>query len=109
MSSIGVGSIGAGSIGAGKNIGDVGKVGKVGKIEDKVNIADEDIKMLADIVTRDRVNQINLSVQTKSPVIQNSATIREEADLDKLANKLAEKLDEASETSTDIYYDEEAV
>lgn len=100
---------GLSSVGAGKNIGDVGKVGKVGKIEDKVNIADEDIKMLADIVTRDRVNQINLSVQTKSPVIQNSATIREEADLDKLANKLAEKLDEASETSTDIYYDEEAV
>ncbi|MFC4805460.1 tape measure protein [Filifactor villosus] len=93
-------------LGEGKNIGDVGKVGKVGKIEDKVNIADEDLKMLMDIVTKDRVNQINLSVQTQSPVIHNSATIREEADLEKLANKLAEKLDEAAETSADIYYDE---
>ena len=62
-----------GSFGAGTgDIGNVDKVGKVGKIEDDVNIADENIKLLRDLSERQYVALVNLTVpQTNLSVSQN--------------------------------------
>ena len=55
------------------NIGSVGKVDKVGKIEEKVNIADENIKLLRDLSERQYVALVNLTVpQTNATVNQNN-------------------------------------
>ncbi len=63
-----------GSYGAGiGDIGNVGKVGKVGKIEQDVNIADENIKLLRDLSERQYVALVNLTVpQTNTTVNQNN-------------------------------------
>ncbi len=55
------------------DIGNVGKVGKVGKIEQDVNIADENIKLLRDLSERQYVAFVNLTVpQTNATVNQNN-------------------------------------
>jgi len=55
------------------DIGNVGKVGKVGKIEQDVNIADENIKLLRDLSERQYVALVNLTVpQTNTTVNQNN-------------------------------------
>jgi tape measure domain-containing protein len=55
------------------NIGSVGKVDKVGKIENDVNIADENIKLLRDLSERQYVALVNLTVpQTNATVNQNN-------------------------------------
>jgi len=55
------------------DIGNVGKVGKVGKIEQDVNIADENIKLLRDLSERQYVALVNLTVpQTNATVNQNN-------------------------------------
>lgn len=60
---------------AGAGIGDIGKVGKVGsvgKIDQDVNIADENIKLLRDLSERQYVAMVNLTVpQTNLSVNQN--------------------------------------
>ncbi len=63
-----------GSYGAGiGDIGNVGKVGKIGKIEQDVNIADENIKLLRDLSERQYVALVNLTVpQTNTTVNQNN-------------------------------------
>ncbi len=61
-----------GAVGAGK-LDEVGKVGKVGKIEEDVNIADENIKLLRDLSERQYVALVNLTVpQTNATVNQNN-------------------------------------
>uniref|UniRef100_UPI000ACB5B56 hypothetical protein n=1 Tax=Clostridium sp. NkU-1 TaxID=1095009 RepID=UPI000ACB5B56 len=55
------------------DIGNVEKVGKVGKIEQEVNIADENIKLLRDLSERQYVVLVNLTVpQTNATVNQNN-------------------------------------
>lgn len=92
---------------AGSNIGDVGKVGSIGKIDKDVNIAKEDIEMMLDMVTQNRVNQINLQVTTKAPIINNRATVREEADVRKIASEIADIIYEGVEITTDLPYGED--
>lgn len=59
------------SLGSG-NIDKVGKVGSVGKIEQDVNIADENIKLLNDLSQRQYVAMVNLTIpQTNLSVEQN--------------------------------------
>lgn len=52
---------GLGATGSG-GLGDIGKVGSVGKIEQDVNIADENIKLLRDLSERQYVAMVNLTV-----------------------------------------------
>lgn len=80
------------AMGEGKNIGDVGKVGKVGSIEKDVKISDEDIKMLYQMAVGDRVNQINLTVETKAPNIVNHNNISSDVDIDNIYDKITEAL-----------------
>nr|DAR07493.1 MAG TPA: tail tape measure [Caudoviricetes sp.] len=80
-------------------IKDIDKVGKVGKIDSDVNIAKEDIKYLLDAVTQKYVNNINLTVETKAPVINNSAVVREEADIEKLKSVIADAIYEQTVVS----------
>ena len=63
-----------GSYGSGMgDIGNVGKVGSVGKIDQDVNIADENIKLLRDLSERQYVALVNLTVpQTNTTVNQNN-------------------------------------
>ena len=83
------------------DIGSVDKVGKVGKIDDDVNIADEDLKYLVNLSTQKYVNNVNLTVQTSAPTITNHATIREDADLDKLISGVAGALGEARQVTVE--------
>lgn len=66
--------LGGGGYGAGiGDIGNVGKVGSVGKIDQDVNIADENIKLLRDLSERQYVALVNLTVpQTNATVNQNN-------------------------------------
>ncbi|WP_124065731.1 tape measure protein [Clostridium sp. E02] len=67
------GSTGTGNNGTG-DIGTVDKVGSVGKIDQDVNIADENIKLLRDLSERQYVAMVNLTVpQTNLSVRQNVA------------------------------------
>ena len=55
------------------DVGKVGKVGSVGKIDQDVNIADENIKLLRDLSERQYVALVNLTVpQTNATVNQNN-------------------------------------
>lgn len=74
-------------------------VGKVGKIDSDVNVAKEDLKYLLDAVTQKYVNNINLTVQTQAPVINNNGTVREEADIQKVATMLSDILIEETVVS----------
>ena len=98
----GVGS--ASSMGEGKNIGDVGKVGKVGSIEKDVKISDEDIKMLYQMAVGDRVNQINLTVETKAPQIVNNNNISRDVDMDNVYDKIAAALSNEANISVKQSY-----
>lgn len=98
----GVGS--ASSMGEGKNIGDVGKVGKVGSIEKDVKISDEDIKMLYQMAVGDRVNQINLTVETKAPKIINNNNISHDVDMDNVYEKIATALSNEANISVKQSY-----
>ena len=61
---------GLGATGSG-GLGDIGKVGSVGKIEQDVNIADENIKLLRDLSERQYVAMVNLTVpQTNATINQ---------------------------------------
>ncbi|MGP1598971.1 tape measure protein [Peptoanaerobacter stomatis] len=92
------------AMGEGKNIGDVGKVGKVGSIEKDVKIADEDIKMLYQMAVGDRVNQINLTVETKAPNIVNNNNISRDVDIDHVYEKIATALSDEANISVKQSY-----
>lgn len=107
LNKMGNSTLGLGNTGAGNNIGDIGKVDSVGKIDKDVNIAKEDLEMMLEMVTQNRVNQINLTVTTKAPIINSHATVREEADARKLASEIADMIYEGAEIGTDLPYEEE--
>jgi tape measure domain-containing protein len=97
-----LGGIG-GSYGAGiGDIGSVGKVGKVGKIEDDVNIADENIKLLRDLSERQYVALVNLTVpQTNATVNQNNYG-SSSSDADYLLNALSDMLGTQQASSSNV-------
>ncbi|MGP1488362.1 MAG: tape measure protein [Peptoanaerobacter stomatis] len=92
------------AMGEGKNIGDVRKVGKVGSIEKDVKISDEDIKMLYQMAVGDRVNQINLTVETKAPKIVNNNNISRDVDMDNVYEKIATALSNEANISVKENY-----
>ena len=63
-----------------------GKLDKIGKIEDKINIADEDLKLLLEMADSRSINQVNI---TLSPSVTfKDVTMKEEADIDKVISKI---------------------
>lgn len=92
-----------GSYGAGiGDIGNVGKVGKVGKIEQDVNIADENIKLLRDLSERQYVALVNLTVpQTNATVNQNNYG-SSSSDADYLLNALSDMLGTQQASSSNV-------
>lgn len=91
-------------LGENKNIGDIGKVGKVGSIDKDVNIAEEDIKMLYEMAVGNRVNQINLNVETKAPQIISNNNISSNVDFEELYDDFANKLSSEAEISVKDKY-----
>ncbi|MFR6290227.1 MAG: tape measure protein [Peptococcaceae bacterium] len=96
---------GIGSIDTVGSIGTLDNVGEVGKIRDDVNIADEDLKLLEDLIIQNRVNQINVTVQTRAPQITNNNTINTDQDFDAFLAGMVDGLDEAVQVSVDEDYD----
>ena len=86
------------------NISSVDKVGKVGKIDDDVNIADEDMKLLMDLAIQNRVNQINLTVQTSAPNITQTNTINTEMDLQTAVNDITSAVYEYDQVTVEQDY-----
>lgn len=86
------------------DIGNVDRVGKVGKIDDDVNIADEDMKMLMELAVQNRVNQINLTVQTAAPNITQHMAVNNELDIQAVANEFATSVYDASQVTVDQDY-----
>lgn len=91
-------------LGENKNISDIGKVGKVGSIEKDVNIADEDIKMLYEMAVGNRVNQINLNIETPAPQFISNNNISKEVDFDEMYDGFAKRMIEESEISVKSKY-----
>lgn len=70
-----------------------GKLDKVGKIEDKVEITDEDIKMLKDVAKAEFINKYTtLRPEMK---VEFSGPIKETADINKLMEAMEDMVEEA--------------
>lgn len=81
----GPGAAGGGKGGKGSNPTG-GKLDSVGKIDDEINIADEDLKLLLELADSRTINEINI---TLSPAVTfKDNVIREEADMDKIVDKI---------------------
>lgn len=88
----------------GGTLASIGDVGKVGKIDDDVNIAEEDLKMLMELAVQNRVNQVNLTVQTAAPNITNNNTIASDVDAAGFIDALAYGLNESRLVTVDEVY-----
>lgn len=88
-----------------ETINNIGTVDEIGRIRNDVNIADEDLKLLEDLAIQNRVNQINLTVQSKAPTITNHNTIQNGQDLDQFLLSMTDGLNEAIEVGTEGDYD----
>lgn len=78
-----------------------GKLDKIGKIEDKINIADEDLKMLKELAD---IRSIQNFKTLQPSFTFGDMTVREEADIDKLVKKITDKLtDQVSESTEGVY------
>src|SRR5690606_8878333 len=63
-----------------------GKLDKIGKIENEINIADEDLKLLLDAADSRSINQVSI---TLSPtVVFKDNLMKEEADVNKIVSKI---------------------
>ncbi|MFR3729177.1 tape measure protein [Lacrimispora sp.] len=92
-----------GSFGAGMgDIGNVGKVGKVGKIEDDVNIADENIKLLRDLSERQYVALVNLTVPQTNLSVNQNVTGGGGSDLDAMLTALSNVLGTQQASSSNV-------
>lgn len=73
----------------------------IGQIKGDVKVNEEDIKLLRDVAERDAINKIT----ALSPNIQfGDLTIREDADVDKITNRISQILIEQIASSTDGVY-----
>ncbi len=87
------------------NIGSVDKVGRIGAIDTDVNIADEDMKMLMELAIQNRVNQINLTVQTtNSPNVTQNNVINTELDLQTAVNEITTSVYDANQVTVEQDY-----
>lgn len=80
-----------------------GKLDSIGKINDDINIADEDLKMLLDLADNRSIQQIS---NTLSPTVTftGDMTIREEADIDKIITKINKSFENEMVRSTEGVY-----
>lgn len=79
-----------------------GKLDSIGKIDGEINIADEDLKVLLELSERKSIH--NFQTLQPSFTFTGDMAIREEADLDKLVDKLTEKFtDEANASAEGVY------
>lgn len=93
---------GLGGIGAGNDIGNVGKVGSVGKIEQDVNIADENIKLLRDLSERQYVALVNLTVPQTNAIINQTVTGGAGSDVDAMLHALKNELDQQNASHSNV-------
>jgi hypothetical protein len=92
-----------GSFGAGMgDIGNVGKVVKVGKIEDDVNIADENIKLLRDLSERQYVALVNLTVPQTNLSVNQNVTGGGSSDVDAMLSALSNVLGTQQASSSNV-------
>lgn len=86
------------------DINSVNNVNKVGKIDDDVNIADEDLKMLMELAIQNRVNQINLSVQTSAPNVTQNNIVNNELDVQTVTNQITTAIYNAKQVMVEQDY-----
>ncbi|RKD22543.1 hypothetical protein BEP19_09790 [Ammoniphilus oxalaticus] len=76
-----------------------GKLDKIGKIDDKINIADEDLKLLLEYADRKSIQDVSI---TLTPTVSfGDLTIREEADIDKIVDKINKNFEDEMERSVE--------
>ncbi len=90
-----------GSYGMG-DIGNVGKVGKVGKIEEEVNIADENIKLLRDLSERQYVALVNLTLPQTNLSVSQNVTGGGGSDIDAVLSALSNVLGAQHASSSNV-------
>lgn len=98
-----LGDKGAG--GAGSGIGDIGNVGKVksvGKIDQDVNIADENIKLLRDLSERQYVALVNLTVPQTNLSVSQNVTGGGGSDIDAVLGALSDALGVQHASSSNV-------
>lgn len=86
------------------DIGNVGKVGKVGKIEQDVNIADENIKLLRDLSERQYVALVNLTVPQTNATIHQTVTGGGGSDANAIMDAMTRLLERQHASSSNIVY-----
>ncbi|MDR7813389.1 tape measure protein [Lacrimispora sp.] len=84
------------------DIGNVGKVGKVGKIEQDVNIADENIKLLRDLSERQYVTLVNLTVPQTNLSVNQNVTGGGGSDINAMLNTLSNVLGAQHASSSNV-------
>lgn len=84
------------------DIGNVGKVGKVGKIEQDVNIADENIKLLRDLSERQYVALVNLTVPQTNLAVNQNVTGGGGSDIDAMLSALSNVLGAQQASSSNV-------
>lgn len=90
-----------GGLGSG-DIGNVDSVGKVGKIEDEVNIADENIKLLRDLSERQYVAMVNLTLPQTNVSVSQSVSGGGASDVNAIASFLTRYLAEQNASHSNV-------
>ncbi|MFQ7553490.1 MAG: hypothetical protein ACLRMZ_28415, partial [Blautia marasmi] len=80
----------------------VGKVGKVGKIEQDVNIADENLKLLRDLSERQYVALVNLTVPQTNATINQTVNGGGGSDIDAILYALKNELDQQNASHSNV-------
>lgn len=96
---------GLGAAGAGGSLGDignVGKVGSVGKIDQDVNIADENIKLLRDLSERQYVALVNLTVPQTNATINQTVNGGNGSDANAIMNTMTKLLERQHASSSNL-------
>lgn len=76
-----------------------GKLDSIGKIDDEINIAEEDLKLLLEMADSRSINEVNVSLSPS--VTFGDLTIREEADIDKIVAKINQNFEDEMDRSID--------
>ena len=84
------------------DIKNVEKVGKVGKIEEDVNIADENIKLLRDLSERQYVALVNLTVPQTNATINQTVNGGGSSDVDSMLGALSNILSSQHASSSNV-------
>ncbi|MBG9657816.1 tape measure protein [Cytobacillus firmus] len=74
-----------------------GKLDSVGKIDDEINIAEEDLKLLLELADSKSIKEVSISL---SPSVSfGDVTVREEADIDKIVAKINKNFEDEMDRS----------